>query len=89
MKDQNIIFLKDFISYRSFFMSKTSKIALLPNYDIYTIDEILNKLEEHQDYVANVQYIYSLCNYDLNDPSIILSDPIIVHSRINPELFSK
>jgi hypothetical protein len=89
MKDQNILFLRDFISYRSFFMSNSSKIALLPNYDIDTIDGFLNKLVENSDYVANIQYVYSLCNYCSDDPRIILSDPIIVNRRINPELLSK
>jgi hypothetical protein len=89
MKDTNFKYLNDYIPNRSFYISNTSNIALLEGtINSFTVYRFLIKLDIGKDYVINIEYIYSMRLHFIDHPKIVLSKPIIINSKTNPQLLS-
>lgn len=88
MKDQNFELLKNIYPNKIFISSK-SEILMLEDYSTNILDDFLCTLKDHKDYVMIIEYIYSKRYCHIDDPKILLSGPIIVSNKVNPDLISK
>jgi hypothetical protein len=87
MSKIKISFLKNYITHHIFKTNDTN-VAFINQFSISDIKQFLDHLELGVYYVIYLEYIPKFSCYDSEEPSIILSEPIIVEKISNPQLIS-
>lgn len=88
MSIKTITYLNEFYKYEILGISDPYQDRIYSN-EIFVIQNFLNKLEDDKIYVVSFEFIYCWGIYDEDDPTIILSKPILICKDSNPEILSK
>lgn len=88
MTINRITYLKDIIPNDMFCINNPYITRFYFN-DYIEISQFLNQLEKDKAYVVSFEFICSWLMYEQDDPTILLSKPILVTKNSNPRVISE
>jgi len=65
-----------------------SSISWFSFFDLNEISDFLDNLEYNKTYIISFDLIFDFLSYEVGDPSIILTKPILINKETNPKLIS-